>query len=163
MDLTRNHKLTAALAAAVLVAGGGTAYAVTRDGDSAKAATAPGMPTAAFGGTPPAGAPSSGPLGPQRSLLTKLASVLGLSVDELQTKVQTETLAQVAKERGKSVTDVTTAIVGATKNQLDEAVRTGRLTRTQADELLSRIEANVSTIVNRPLSAGPPAGAPSGF
>ena len=71
---------------------------------------------------------------------------LGLSEEALRTALDGKTLAQVAKDRGKSVSGLVAALVAAENKRIDEAVASGRLTKDQA----AGLEAGVP---------GPPAGA----
>jgi hypothetical protein len=89
-----------------------------------------------------------------RGLLDEAASYLGLSESELLEKVRDgNSLADVAKEQGKSVDGLVDAIVAAEKKQLDEAVKDGKLTDAQRDRIESRLEEGVTAAVN----AQPPA------
>ncbi len=52
-----------------------------------------------------------------------------------------KTLAQVAKDKGKSVDGLVNALVADAKTRIDAAVKAGRLTQAQADQVLVRPEA----------------------
>ncbi len=65
-------------------------------------------------------------------ILDTAASYLGLSEDALRTALDGKTLAQVAKDRGKSVSGLVAALVAAENKRIDEAVASGRLTKDQA-------------------------------
>ena len=67
------------------------------------------------------------------------AKALGISRDELFERMRDgKTLEEIAKDEGKSFDDVKAAVKAAVKKELDEAVKEGRLTQKQADEILSR-------------------------
>jgi len=81
--------------------------------------------------------------------LDSAASYLGVTADALRTELENgKTLAQVAKERGKSVDGLVDALTADAKSKLDAAVADGRLTRTQADDFLARVKENVRDGVN---------------
>jgi polyhydroxyalkanoate synthesis regulator phasin len=83
------------------------------------------------------------------------ASYLGLTEAELRTQLMAgKSLAQIAKDKGKSVDGLKKAMTDATKSKLDAAVKAGDLTQAQADALLKRLTDNLDTIVN----ATPPVG-----
>jgi hypothetical protein len=67
------------------------------------------------------------------------AKALGISRDELFERMRDgKTLEEIAKAEGKSFDDVKAAMKAAMKKGLDEAVKDGKLTQKQADEILSR-------------------------
>ena len=83
------------------------------------------------------------------------ATYLGLTQQELFAQVASgKSLAQIAKDKGKSVDGLKKAITDATKSKLDAAVKAGNLTQAQADALLKKLTDNLDTIVN----ATPPMG-----
>ena len=97
------------------------------------------------------------------------AAYLGISdVQLLGDMRRGQTLAQIAKARGKSVSGLEQAITAAMKARLDRAVAAGRITKAQENELLNRLSARIGRRVNRPLlravppwpGAPPPPGAP---
>ena len=59
-----------------------------------------------------------------------------------------DTLAEVAKEKGKSVDALVSAIVAATTKRIDEAVAAGRITKAQRDEIVAGIKKRTIEIVN---------------
>jgi hypothetical protein len=72
-----------------------------------------------------------------------------VSEDELRTELESgKSLADVARAKGKSVDGLVDTLVADAKKHLDEDVSEGDLTREQADELLSRLEEGVRTMVN---------------
>jgi ribosomal protein S20 len=77
------------------------------------------------------------------------ASYLGLSESELATRLaQGKTLAQIAKDRGKSVDGLVDALVKAAEKQIDAAVDSGKLTKSQGDDLKSGLRDRVTQLVN---------------
>jgi hypothetical protein len=78
-----------------------------------------------------------------------VASYLGLTDGQLRMRLENgKSLAEVAKAQGKSVDGLVQALVNAAKKRLDAAVAAGRLTRTQADSILSGLKAQVTAFVN---------------
>ena len=77
------------------------------------------------------------------------ADYLGLSQSELMTKLQSgKSLADVAKDQGKSVDGLVQALVAEAKTHLDQAVEDGHLTPAQEDQFLSRIKRHITDFVN---------------
>jgi hypothetical protein len=73
--------------------------------------------------------------------LDAAAAYLGVDEDELRERMRDgETLADVAKDEGKSVDGLVTAIVAATTKRLDEAVAAGRITKAQRDEIVAGLK-----------------------
>ena len=90
-----------------------------------------------------------GPLGHHLGDLDAAADYLGLSEDQLRTELQGgKTLADVAKERGKSVDELVDALVAAAKKHLDDAVADGRITKAQEDQILADLEQRITDRVN---------------
>jgi len=58
-----------------------------------------------------------------------------------------KTLAQVAEDHGKTKDGLKQAIHDATKSSLDQAVKDGKLTQSVADQILSKVDANLETLV----------------
>lgn len=78
---------------------------------------------------------------------------LGLTEAQLRTELESgKSLAQVARDRSKSVDGLVDALVSATKERLDAAVSAGRLTRARADEVLDGLRDGIGDLVN---AAGP--------
>jgi hypothetical protein len=87
------------------------------------------------------------------------ASYLGVTEDALRNDLAGgKTLAEVAKDKGKSVDGLISALVNAAKTHLDAAVSAGRLTQAQEETILSGIEQRVTDLVNGVRPAGPPFG-----
>jgi uncharacterized protein YidB (DUF937 family) len=90
--------------------------------------------------------------------LDAAASYLGLSEDALHSRLESgKTLAQVAKDQGKSVDGLVAALKADLKQHLDEAVADGRLTKAQADRILSNADSRLKALVNGKFP-GPPGG-----
>ena len=81
--------------------------------------------------------------------LDAAASYLGLTEAELRTQLESgKTLAQVAKDRGKSVDGLIQALVDAATKRLDADVAAGRLTKAQEQQILSGLEDRITAFVN---------------
>jgi AraC-like DNA-binding protein len=86
--------------------------------------------------------------GPDHFLSTA-ADYLGLTQAQLRTQLNSgKTLAQIAKARGKSVEGLVDKLVADKKARIEQAVKDGRLTRAQANELEADLEQQVSDFVN---------------
>ena len=104
--------------------------------------------------------------------LDAAASYLGLTEAELRTQLESGTsLAQVAKDRGKSVDGLIQALVDAATKRLDADVAAGRLTKAQEQQILSGLRQRITDFVNGLRDrdhdfrfdrgfAGPPPGSP---
>jgi hypothetical protein len=98
--------------------------------------------------------------------LDAAASYLGLSQSELMTKLQSgKSLADIAKDQGKSVDGLVNALVNDAKTHLDQAVKDGKLTQAQEDQILSQIKQHITDFVNgtAPKGFGPSFRGGSGF
>lgn len=81
--------------------------------------------------------------------LEAAASYLDLSQAELRQALgDGKTLAEVAKDEGKPVDGLVSAIVAAATKKLDTAVAAGRLTKAQRDELVSGLKERTTDVVN---------------
>ena len=77
------------------------------------------------------------------------ATYLGLSEAELRASLEAgKTLAAVAKERGKTVDGLVSALVADATKELDAAVTAGRLTKAQRDEIVSGLKERLTALVN---------------
>ena len=115
------------------------------------------------GGPGPMGGP--GAMHDMRGL-DAAASYLGLSQSELLTKLQSgKSLADIAKDQGKSVDGLVNALVDDAKTHLDQAVKDGNLTQAQADQILSQLKQHITDFVNgtAPKGFGPSFRGGSGF
>ncbi len=71
-----------------------------------------------------------------------VADKLELSVTDLQSKLKSgATLASLAKEKNVQVQDLYDAAAAAAKTQLDQAVKDGKITQAQADQVYKNIQA----------------------
>lgn len=81
--------------------------------------------------------------------LETAAKYLGMTEASLRTALEGgKTLAQVAKDRDKSVDGLIDALVADKRDGIDQAVKDGKLTRAEADEFLSGLKARVTDMVN---------------
>jgi hypothetical protein len=102
--------------------------------------------------------------------LDAAASYLDLTEAQLHSELESgKTLAQIAKDHGKSAGGLVNALTDAAKQKLDAAVKAGRLTQAQADQMLSDLHARITDLVNGKLPAPggdgfrPPPGFRPGF
>jgi hypothetical protein len=118
---------------------------------------APGGGRGGFDGHGPGdhGGPGFG--GP--AALDAAATALGLKAAELRAKLEAgKSIADVAKDQGKDLADVKSAIRDAVTKQLDAAVTAGRLTAAQRTEELAELDEHLDDLVN----ATPPKGGDRG-
>jgi CRISPR/Cas system-associated endoribonuclease Cas2 len=81
--------------------------------------------------------------------LDAAASYLGLTEAQLETQLESgKSLAQVAKDRGKSVDGLIQALVDQATKRLDAAVAAGRLTKAQEQQILSGLKQRITDFVN---------------
>ena len=81
--------------------------------------------------------------------LEPAATYLGLTEAELRTELMSgKTLADVAKDKGKSVAGLVDALVADAKKRIDAGVAAGRLTQAEADQVLSDLKERVTDRVN---------------
>ena len=80
--------------------------------------------------------------------LSAAADYLGLTEDELRSRLAGgKSLADIATAEGKSVDGLEKALVADAKTQLAQAVKDGRLTEQQAQEILARYAQRVDDLV----------------
>jgi hypothetical protein len=159
VELSRSSKI-GAVAAACVVAGAGTAFVVSKlNSGSAKAADQPSpfqtgviAPPRGFGFAPAMPRPGFFRLGG----LSAAADYLGLTPGELFAKLRSgQTLAQIAESTaGKSVKGLIEAMTAAQKTAIDAAVKDGRLTQAQADELSTRLQDRITALVKGQFGLG---------
>jgi len=90
-----------------------------------------------------------GPGGHFFGKLDAAASYLGLTEDQLRTELDGgKTLAQVAKDHGKSVDGLVDALVADLKKHLDADVAAGRITKAQEDQFLADAKQRINDFVN---------------
>jgi hypothetical protein len=118
------------------------------------------------GGPPPFGAGERGFRfrgGPGRGPIADLAKALGITERQLFTRLRSgKTIAEIAKAEGKDLADVKATLKAAEKKRLDAAVKAGKLTQKQADEILSHIDERLDHLGERGFHhhGPPPRGAP---
>ncbi|HXH87526.1 MAG TPA: hypothetical protein VNI55_02855 [Gaiellaceae bacterium] len=85
------------------------------------------------------------------------ATYLGVTEAALRTSLESgKTLAQVAKDNGKTVDGLVAALVADETKELDAAVTAGRLTKAQRDERVAVLEERITARVNGERPAGKP-------
>ena len=81
--------------------------------------------------------------------LDAAASYLGLTDNQLDSKLDSgKTLAQIAKDQGKSVDGLVAALKAELKSKLDRAVKDGRITQAQEDQALKDADTRITDFVN---------------
>jgi hypothetical protein len=76
-------------------------------------------------------------------MITSLAGALGMSVDDLNKELQSgKTLAQIAQEKNISTDKLQEAMLKAQSDVLAQAVKDGKLTQAQADQMLALMKQN---------------------
>src|SRR6266487_448634 len=81
--------------------------------------------------------------------LDAAASYLGLTESQLDAKIEAgTTLAQVAKDQGKSVDGLVAALKADLKQKLDRAVADGRITKSDETKALSDANQRIRSLVN---------------
>lgn len=102
---------------------------------------------------PPPGADGFRHDGPRFFLgggLEDAAKVLGMSVEDLRASLRDgTTLAELAKQKGKSVDDVVAALTTASNQRIDQAVKDGRITKAQGDEAKKKVAEGMKTFVEQ--------------
>ena len=87
--------------------------------------------------------------------LEAAASYLGVDRAELREALRSgESLADVAREKGKSVDGLVAALMKSATERLDAAVAAGRLTDAQRDEVASRLEDWIKSFVEGTFERG---------
>lgn len=81
-------------------------------------------------------------------ILGAAAAYLGTTEAELHDALENSTLADVAKEKGKSVSGLVKALVATEVKRIDDAVADGRITKAQATELKSKLDERMAALVN---------------
>ena len=81
--------------------------------------------------------------------LSTAAGYLGLTEAQLRTQMNNgKSLAQIAKDRDKSVDGLVDKLVAAKKERIEAAVKAGRLTRAEANEIEADLKQQVTDFVN---------------
>jgi hypothetical protein len=84
-----------------------------------------------------------------RVQLDVAATYLGMTAEELRTALSSDkTLADVAKEKGKSVDGLIDTMVAAATKELDAAVADGRLTKERRDAIVATLKDRITELVN---------------
>lgn len=85
----------------------------------------------------------------RQDMAATAAKALGISTDELHTKVQAgTTIAQIAKDRGVDIATVTTALTTEADSLIDQAVTAGKIDAAKADAAKARAAERINTFVN---------------
>jgi hypothetical protein len=80
--------------------------------------------------------------------LAAAATYLGLTEAKLRAELEAgKTLAEIAKAQGESVAGLKAALKAAAKTTLDAAVKDGRITQAQANEMLSRLDEHLDDMI----------------
>jgi len=88
--------------------------------------------------------------------LDAAAGYIGVTEAQLRTQLENgKSLAQVAKDHGKTAGGLSAALVADAKQKLDKAVSAKRITEAQADEMLTRLKQRIADLVNSTGGAGP--------
>jgi hypothetical protein len=96
--------------------------------------------------------------GPGMSL-SAAAKFLGLTDDQLRTQIQGgKSLADIAKDKGKSTADLKAAMKTAITTELDQAVKDNKLTADQRTKILADIDARLDSLINNTRPKGGPRG-----
>ena len=81
-----------------------------------------------------------------------VAKVLGMSVEDLRAALREgSTLAELAKQKGKSVDAVVAALTSDANQRIDEAVKAGKITKAQGDEAKQKVAEGMKTFVTEGL------------
>jgi polyhydroxyalkanoate synthesis regulator phasin len=103
-----------------------------------------GLPFLGRPGLPPLGPPELGFPGQ----LDTTASYLGLTETQLAARLNHgKTLAQIAKDQGRSVDGLVDTLYAAEKKKLDDAVAAGRLTESQEQSILHDLKSRLNDFV----------------
>jgi hypothetical protein len=108
------------------------------------------------GGPPSGGFRGRGFGGGMFGSLSAAVTYLGISQSSLRSQLAAgKTLAQVANATsGKSASGLIDAMVAAEKKQLEQAVASGRLTQSQADQLEASMKTRITAMVNDTFGPG---------
>ncbi len=81
-------------------------------------------------------------------ILATASAYLRMSEADLREALDDQTLADIAKKKGKSVSGLVKVVVAAEEKKIDEAVADGRITKTQASEVKSKLTERMQALVN---------------
>jgi len=88
--------------------------------------------------------------GIRKDTVQAAAKEIGVSPSELKdARKNGKSIAQVAKDHGKSVDDVVNAVVKAATTDIDQAVKDGKLDSQKADQIKKNLPDRVTQLVNR--------------
>src|SRR5262245_35161671 len=88
--------------------------------------------------------------------LDAAATYLGLTEAQLRTQLESgKSLADVAKAQGKSVDGLKQAMLSSIKAKLDQAVKDGKLTAAQRDDIMAKISASIDDLIDGKLPPKP--------
>jgi polyhydroxyalkanoate synthesis regulator phasin len=87
-------------------------------------------------------------------VLESAASYLGMTEAELREELRDATLAEIAREKGKTAAGLVQQLVATQTKRIDEAVADGRLTDEQATELKADLDEHMEALVNGELRRG---------
>ena len=87
--------------------------------------------------------------------LDTAAKTLGVSYADLTSALKSKTLLTLAQEKNVDVTKLRTAIADAQKAVIDQAVKDGKLTQTQADTFKANIKPENVDLNRRSIGQGP--------
>jgi hypothetical protein len=101
----------------------------------------------------PFGMPGLNPSDPVQQVMlageaVAVAQFLGITTDQLQSELAGHSLADVAKQHGKSVNDMTSVVVSTADQQLDAAVGLGQMPAETAAQYKSQIGFFAPFLVN---------------
>ena len=81
--------------------------------------------------------------------LSGAAMALGLSEQDLLSKLQSgKSIAEIAKEQNVDLARVKESLLSSLKTRMDQAVKDGKLTQAQADQMYQRFSENIDTWLN---------------
>jgi polyhydroxyalkanoate synthesis regulator phasin len=81
------------------------------------------------------------------AVLSAAASYLGMSEDDLRAALDDKSLAEIAKDKGKSVSGLVAVLVAAESKKIDQAVQDGRITKAQATEIKAALKDRMEALV----------------
>lgn len=85
-------------------------------------------------------------------ILEEAASVLGMDKDALRTALKDKTLSQIAADKGIAEADLIAKLQSERSKKIDEAVKSGKLTKDQADKLKQKMPEHLKFMVNHTFS-----------
>ena len=156
MHSSKNLKIGITVVAASALAAGGAAYANTKHSSKSAGGLTTGVFVSSQSGSTTRADRGHGP----GDELAAAATYLGLTATELQTQLQAgKTLGQIADATsGKSKAGLIAALVAAEKDELAAAVKAGRLTQAQSDQIATHLTQRFTDLVNGVRGPGGPDG-----